>query len=161
MAEYVHFSARPVRRLVQREIRWSGIKPYGAFWFSDESDYGWLQWCEENEYNSDGLRYSHSIGFTPGTRMLVADSLSALDDLHREYSYIPGWAGSARRPLASSLRRWDYRRLACEYDALIISPYQREHRGERRPYSGWDCASGVVFDVSRVELGPAITRGTE
>ena len=127
--------------------------PYGAFWFSDDSDYGWLQWCEENEYNSDGLRYAHSIGFMPGTRILVADSLGALDDLHREYSYIPDWADSARSPLASSLQRWDYRRLAGEYDALIISPYQWEHRGNWRPYSGWDCASGVVFDVSRVELG--------
>ena len=70
MADYVHFSAEPVKRLVQREIRW-GIEPFGAFWFSDESRYGWRQWCIENEYGLDGRRgqvpclYYAALGLSP------------------------------------------------------------------------------------------------
>ena len=158
MADYVHFSAEPVERLVQREILWN-IKPFNAFWFSDESQYGWRKWCIENEYGLDGLRYAHRVSFTDDARILLVDTVEALDHLHREYSYISAWAVDADRSLASPMRRWDYRRLADQWDVLIISPHRRQPRREWWPYSRWDCASGVVFDVSKVILGPAIRRG--
>ena len=96
MANYVHFSAEPVKRLAQREIRW-GVEPFGVFWFSDESRYGWRQWCIENEYGLDGLRYTHEVTFTDDARILLVDTVEALDRLHREYSFIPAWTVDADR----------------------------------------------------------------
>ena len=157
MANYVHFSAKPVERLVRREIRW-GIEPFGAFWFSDESQYGWRQWCIENEYGLDSLRYAHRVSFTDDARIMLVDTVEALYWLHREYCYIPAWACDADRSLISALSRWDYRRLADRWDVLIISPHQRRRRRELWPYSRWDCASGVAFDVSKIILGPASRR---
>ena len=72
MADYVHFSDGPVERLVQRKFRW-GIEPFGAFWFSDENQYGWRQWCIENEYGLDGLRYAHEVGYTEDARIIDVD----------------------------------------------------------------------------------------
>ncbi|MXY22082.1 MAG: hypothetical protein F4Y49_12210 [Dehalococcoidia bacterium] len=98
------------------------------------------------------------MAFTDDARVLMVDTIEALDRLHREYSYIPAWADDADRSLASPIRRWAYRRLADDWDALIISPHQRQRRREWWPYSRWDCASGVAFDVSKVVLGPPVRR---
>ena len=92
MANYVHFAAEPVERLVQREIRW-GIKPFGAFWFSDESQDGWWQWCIENEYGLDSLRHAHRVSFTADARILLMDTVEALDQLHRGVFLHTGMGG--------------------------------------------------------------------
>ena len=111
MADYVHFSSELVERLVSREIRW-GIEPFDAFWFLDDSRYGWRLWCIENEYGLDGLRYTREVAFTNDARILLVDTVEALDRLHREYSFISAWAVDADRCLASPMRCWDYRGLA-------------------------------------------------
>lgn len=53
-----HFSAKPFtfnpKQTYVNELFW--IKPSGL-WLSDESEYGWKQWCTNEQWGLEGLKY--------------------------------------------------------------------------------------------------------
>ncbi len=147
----VHYSAYPVTQLMP--IDWPQpehtYKPLG-FWVSIEGDkdsYGWRRWCEDGEWNLDGLRFEHSVRLTKDANILWLTTPKEIWDFNEKYS-----RKLTDNPI-SDLRTVDWQRLATEYDGLFIAPYQWGLRLELSLlwYNGWDCASGVVWNTTKIK----------
>ncbi|HEY4355926.1 MAG TPA: hypothetical protein VGN16_09280 [Acidobacteriaceae bacterium] len=154
---YIHFSARPLERVhtVEQAPPGTGgsfLKPLGL-WFSVEgNDDGWKSWCEAEMFRTDKLAFQTEIVFRETARILKIETPESIDDFTQNYQpkqrAIPQLRGGFEM---------DWHRVAREYDAMVISPYQWERRmGEHTMwYYSWDCASGCVWNADAIkELVP-------
>lgn len=125
-------------------------KPKGL-WVSDEDDYGWRQWCSDENFGTDRLAVAHEIELATDARVLTIDSPAGIDQFTQWYGDPGGdpyWI--------------DWPAVASVHQGIVISPYiaaRRMARGSRWYYP-WDCASGCIWDseaiagFSIVELAP-------
>ena len=141
--KFVHYSCREVGPLqcMLQDIR-RGFKPNG-FWFSVEqpNGYGWREWCESEGFNLENLTHVHDVVMAPDANFLILMSADDLDDFTRKYR-------------DNGLREIEYINwvaVSAEYDGIIIAPYCWERRMHLLWYYGWDCASGVVWNVKAIE----------
>jgi hypothetical protein len=123
-------------------------KPRGL-WVSDESEgaWGWREWCEAEGWNLDGLTFKTEFALTPEANVLIIDTPEALIEFDAKYA-----TGSAY------IARIDWSVVAEQYDGIIITPYQWEHRLEMMWYYGWDCASGCIWNLSAIRPLSQISR---
>ena len=122
----------------------AGMKPHGL-WYG--VDGGWREWCEAEEphWVEDCEVYTVDL---QSARILTIDDVIGLDCLHDRYRVAGGMDGWRTDYI-------DWRRLAAEgWDGIEIAPYQWERRLEYTWYYGWDCASGVVWNASKIQLAP-------
>jgi hypothetical protein len=119
-------------------------KPIGL-WLSDETDMGWKEWCEGEEFRLEWLK--HRTDFEVDlTRICVLDSDDKIKAFSKEYSVRP-------IPDLTALLVIDWDRVAKLYSGILISPYSYELRLklEFSWYYGWDCASACIWDLSAVK----------
>lgn len=144
--ELVHFSAEPLvfdntRTYDQPPLRGYG-KPRGL-WLSDDSEHGWKQWCESEDWNLGGFEYRTPFVITTGANVLTLRNMSNLLSFDDEYGAEAGYG----------IRGIDWARVAADYDGILITPYIWEARldGAVSWYYGWDCASGCFWNLSAIE----------
>ena len=146
-----HFSEEPLILDVSRTYKpvMDGpvqFKPTGL-WLSDESDHGWKQWCEAEQFRTETLKYRTDFKLKNSDRILrlgSADKLKAFTEQFR-----------ANLPIIGMSSIWiDWDRVMKEFGGVVITPYIWECR--LAPgfswYYGWDCASGCVWDLSLLEV---------
>lgn len=117
-------------------------KPTG-FWVSVAGEDDWPSWCRSEEFRDIDNSVRHDVILSPSANLLVLDSPAAMREFDTEYGFLDsiGYSGYAI----------DWPRLYGEYDGIVIAPYQWSERyGELRWYSGWDCASGCVWNLGAI-----------
>jgi hypothetical protein len=125
----------------------SPYKPSGV-WY--EVDAGWRAWChsEQPGWLSNRLLYRVDLR---DARILTIRTESQLSRFHKEYvkPLAPG------EPALGFYIGPDYERIAAEgYDGIEIAPYQWRYRLRDgfMWYYGWDCASGCVWNASKIAV---------
>ena len=145
----LHYGARPLRFDAARTYRHpeAHSKPSGL-WVSVEGEYCWRTWCEGERWNLQGLKYVSEVTLAPEANIVQLDSLQKLDEFHARYSNDGGYI------------RCD--RVQAAHGGVLISPYRWERRLNFLWYYGWDCASGVIWDLGAVEaVSPSRETGIE
>lgn len=124
--------------------RWD--KPRG-FWYEVNSD--WRRWCE-----------SEMPEWLKGT-MLYSVDLGAARILRITNNY--EFRRFQHRFVVVGRERWttgpDWNLVAKDYDGIEIAPYLWEFRlaEDCMWYYGWDCASGVVWNASKLRVEGPLT----
>lgn len=118
-------------------------KPQGLF-LSVDGDCDWEWWCEVEGFRNTKAQYKYQINFKPDAKVLYLTTVEEIIAFTEKYSTIEIYPGALDRYP-------DWERLAQEYQAIIIAPYQWSLRMEMMWYYTWDCASGVVWDKDAVE----------
>lgn len=135
-----HYSEQPLKEVQKPENKYKYFKPNGL-WVSDDDDYSWKEWCKDNDFRVEKLKYKTEIILKPCANILIIDTLDKLDAFHNEYD-----GDNDRFGLAWPL-------VAERYDGIIISPYRHERRLQYLWYYGWDCASGCIWNPDVIEIG--------
>jgi len=136
-----HYSTDPL--YFRKDWRYSqspfpAHKPEG-FWLSDESDYGWPQFCHRENFRA--LTLAHKTTFIVDLSHVLwlrdTASLSAFTQNYGEFHGLLGW-----------LINW--KAVAADYFGVLITPYIKfATTGEKLAwYEGWDCASGCFWNLS-------------
>lgn len=152
----MHYTAKPFEfdptRRYDQVGHYAGGKPSG-FWLSVEGENCWRSWCEDEAWSLDGLKHVSEVMLSPEANILKIDSVEKLDTFSDKY----GNGGDS----VVDLRYIDWPKVKQEYDGIIIAPYQWERRHSLMWYYGWDCASGVIWNLSAVASVAAIDRRSE
>ena len=151
----IHYSTAPLTAVhsVEQTADGRNDKPTGL-WFSvgDDED-GWRAWCEDNMAEWIKDRIVTEVVLTPTAKMLRLTGAEQIDAFTAEYSVTPTWAsGMGERGSLFERYAIDWRRVASEYQGIIIAPYVWSRRIDdaARWYYGWDCASGCLWDAAAV-----------
>ena len=131
-----HYSAEPFRFDPYRTYEDDHWKPAGL-WVSVKGDDDWTAWCVV-----ELLKHANEVVLNSNANVLLIDTTEKLD------------AFNARFRCANDdldLRNINWSAVKNLYDGLIIAPYQWERRHTFRWYYGWDCASGVIWNMAAVE----------
>lgn len=121
------------------------LKPSGL-WLSDESDYGWKDWCNAEGFHLESLNHETKVQINLDDVLWIKTE-EALNKFSENFS-IP-----IHEELTNmSTINWPL--VQSKWKGLIISPYQWNSRLGQKCfwYYGWDCASGVIWDLSAVSL---------
>jgi hypothetical protein len=98
-------------------------------------------------YGLLSFSYVTSLQPRPGARLLLLNSASDIDKFHQKYrqslrasKFPPGYIG--------------WKRVAENYDGIIIAPYcwERRHHKHARWYYTWDVASGCVWNADAMRI---------
>lgn len=139
--ELIHYSNKPI--CFDPHHKFLGMvgafKPAG-FWVSVKGEMDWPEWCRDNKYNVAALKYPHEVSLKSTAKVLVVSTLEELDAFHKRF-------------IGNNVKFYeiDWDAVKNEFDGLIISPYQWERRFEHGWYYGWDCASGVIWNLNVIE----------
>ena len=135
-------------RIYPKSDRDEYFKPNGL-WISDESDFGWRDWCTGENWGTDTLMYEHLVELNPDNNILFIRNVEELDKFHEEYAV--DILRDYHRFGCPPRRDWlDWRRVYPLYQGIIITPYQWERRLQYMWYYGWDCASGCIWDLRAI-----------
>lgn len=162
-----HFSATPLPSPLlpieypQTEEFGRYFKPFGL-WLSDETDYGWREWCKENEFNLGRLK--HETKFKVNMEgILLLDTPEKIRKFTKDFSFdlLQKIAEKASPELAKTssidvmgVIHIDWEAVKKIYSGIIITPYQWSLRLDYSMvwYYSWDCASGCIWDLSKIEV---------
>ncbi len=129
-------------------------KPTGL-WVSVDSEFGWAQWCYDNEQDQfyKRLKYKYDVVLYPHAKILVLDSAEKIVTFSHQYrdhnvekQKPQSYFSTTKRDLFDTVIDW--KTLKSQYDGIIISPYQDSVRLQYKWYYGFDCASGCIWNLS-------------
>jgi hypothetical protein len=130
--------------------------PTGFWWGINGS---WADWCLCAEFRGSE-KYFYELELDPKC-LRVITTLKEFEDFEEEFSCGPPWEQDERlaelmRPFRRhrGLLRMDYidwPAVAEQYAGVEINPYLYQKRLESHWYYGWDCASGVLWDINVVK----------
>ena len=144
----VHHSAAEITEILPIDVTPRGKAAYkpNGFWISTDGADSWQQWCLAEDFCLSKLSHIHDVTLRRDSRVLHLRTGDELLAFTRKYAYplIPG---------ISSYKAINWRRVAETYQGLLIVPYIWECRMPEETfwYYGWDCASGVIWDVQAIE----------
>jgi hypothetical protein len=148
---FSHYSAFEISRIDSvAQVEWTepypGLtyrfeKPKGI-WLSVDGADDWPQFCKDADFRLNMLKVRHIVTLRPDARILKLSTANDIYDFTRRYD-----ARLDRIPVI------DWRRVASEWQGIVIAPYIYECRMEMATswYYPWDCASGVIWDAAAVE----------
>ena len=139
-----HYSAEPFTFDPTHEYaaRPGAFKPPG-FWLSVAGEDDWPAWCHGEDWGLDRLALEHKVTLKPSANVLHVADVDAFDLFDRSLPW-------GRHPtLGEYERNWAH--IRAEFDGVTIAPYQWERRLEVMWYYGWDCASGVIWNLDAIE----------
>jgi hypothetical protein len=149
-----HFSPYQIAQLEdidqEKPNTWSTFNKPRGLWVSDEEDYGWRDWCRDENFRPERFKYVYKVELSEDANILYLRSPIAIDSFTREYS-----AGKAKMPFSEHEfdRGIDWLTVSKKYDGIIITPYQWSRRMEMHCqwYYGWDCASGCIWNMKAIK----------
>lgn len=113
-------------------------KPFG-FWLSDESDGGWKDWSEGNDFNIEGL--AHEIKLIADTsRWIVLSSNKETLEFNEKY----------KNKIISYIN-WNQVKKDCAGILIALYSHRQEVRMDLMWYNSWDCSSACVWDLSTIK----------
>lgn len=116
-------------------------KPIGGLWASrKDTDYGWKQWCEQEEFRLDTFDTYFEFTLKDKARILVIRHEDQLDNLPKLQPY--------DKDDAYSECYLDFEELKKQYDVI---EFFEDYRLHWRLY-GWDCDSILVMNPDVVEI---------
>lgn len=138
-----HYSEKPLQYDPCRKYGLTGkvvFKPDGLWLSDDRNEQGWREWCVANRFRTDTL--VHRADFLIDTRhVILIESAAQFLEFNSKYK-------TTKDDYRSSLIGIDWESVKRDAAGLIITPYRYEFRLDYVWYYGWDCASGVVWDLS-------------
>lgn len=146
-----HFTENPF--VLDPEMKYKNkkidsFKPVG-FWLSDESNYGWSEWCRRSDFAVETLANRTDFICDTSTWLTLKDS-SQLNAFTEKY----GKSLRDDRPTGlPSIWTFDYiewEKVQTLYGGILITPYSFEARLNLMWYYGWDCASACVWDLTTI-----------
>lgn len=156
-SRWIHWSAKPKERPSAATRLQIGSKPHVGhpLWVSDENDYGWRKWCEDNEFMLSALKHAYEVTFKPTQRVLYIRDDTHLDEFTRLYAVRDPALARYRSMRSMNL---DWLAIAAAFDAILITPHL-SYPLNNIPmwYYGWDCASGVVLDPVCIDSWTDVT----
>lgn len=135
------------------------FKPHGL-WVSVEGDDSWENWATQNTGWWD-VHYTHDteITLTDTANIRYIHTGEDLDAFFHDYNTpIPGMPDTDHHTWSRSIS-WE--RVANDYDGVIITPYLSHKRLDHLWYSGWDCASGCIWNLDAIATTTHLTRDTD
>lgn len=144
MSRLLHYSDKPLAfdPLRVYEVGVGCYKPPGL-WVSVEGEHDWPAWCRAEEFNVERLSCASEIILKPSANVLRIGTVHDLDAFAKKFRF--------------GVRRYEteiaWNEVRYEHDGIIIVPYQWERRLAEgfSWYYGWDCASGVIWNLSAIE----------
>lgn len=135
----------------KRELFGSHVKPHG-FWVSDEDDYGWSEWCKDENFHPERQRYHYAVSLAKDANILYLKSVKDIDAFTKQYEYPPEKREIIPGQPYDLPQGINWLEVASHYDGIIITPYQWERRLEMATtwYYGWDCASGCIWKAKAI-----------
>ncbi len=125
------------------------MKPAGL-WLSDESDYGWESWCEEQEFRIESLQHRTDFKINLNTVLVLSTDREVRNFDQKYKKVIPAPIEGGYIP-SFSIIDWD--RVRDEYSGILITPYSySDLRYDLLWYNGWDCSSACIWDLSVLEV---------
>lgn len=147
-----HFSLEPLREIHSskndKDVLSIICKPNGLWVSVEGAEYGWYDWCKENDFNLQKFNYETLIELTSTANVLMIDSPTGLDTFTEEYG----------EQYLSRMMIINWTRVASKYDGIIIAPYIWEKRLDINTmwYYGWDCASGCIWNADAIKAHKSI-----
>lgn len=148
-----HYSAKPVvLDRAYRDESSGAYKPLGL-WVSVPGADDWPAWCRAEDFCVEKLAVAHRVTLAADANVLLLATAAELDAFAARFGHVPEWAQGLSFPhleidWAAVVRRWQ---------GLVIAPYQWERRFTHHWYYGWDCASGVLWDLRAVAAVEPVT----
>ena len=142
----VHYSREPLERIVSvAQIEQPHFKPRGLWISVDGNDDGWREWCDNEGFQLDSLKFVHDIRLAKSANVLRITNADGIDRFDDAYS-------ASLNP-EISFRSIDWKKVAGEYQGIIIAPYiwQKRLSDNAQWYYAWDCASGCIWDAAAIE----------
>lgn len=137
---------------------WAYIgKPMGL-WVSDEEDYGWSQWCDDNLFRDTSKQLMYEVKLRSNSNVLRINSSEHLRLFSEEYAFSLDADSEESTEYEGYLRIIDWELVSKTYQGIIITPYQWNCRTELMWYYGWDCASGCIWDKNAIESFTWVSR---
>jgi hypothetical protein len=120
------------------------LKPNGL-WVSVEGEYDWKWWCDWEDFQPQNLTCPHEVTISRGARILHLNGPEDIDKFTAAYA-APAFLGGRSLHI-------HWKRVADEYQGIIIAPYVWERRLSIHTfwYYGWDCASGCIWDKAAIK----------
>ncbi|NKV19232.1 hypothetical protein GS913_06550 [Rhodococcus hoagii] len=116
-------------------------KPDGL-WVSILGEDDWPSWCRENEFREHTLEVAHEVRLAADANVLLVNGPREFDEFDAKY----------RTADSRKFNEFiDWPRVESEYDGIIIAPYLWSRRSSAFWYYGWDCASGVIWNLCAIE----------
>ncbi len=138
----LHYSAEPFQFNQDRTYQQHayGFNPNGL-WLSVEGDDDWLAWCNSENFGIERLKYATEVILKPDASVLLLDTAAKVNEFNTRF----------RRTDDNSIVHniaWD--KVEALYDGLIIAPYHWGLQLHIMWYYTWDCASGVIWNLSTI-----------
>lgn len=134
----LHYTSKPFQFDAAKQYKddehW---KPRGL-WLSVKGEQDWREWCESESFGD--LSHASEVALKPGANVLLIDTVAKLDAFNTLY-------GNGDN---LSCRDIAWSKVKAMHDGIIIAPYQWERRLTLMWYYGWDCASGVIWNLAAV-----------
>ena len=131
--------------------------PTGFWWGIDGS---WADWCLCEQFRGSE-RYCYEL-VVDDSALRIITTLEEFEDFEDEFACGPPWEQDERlkeimKPLRgrrNSILKMDYidwPAVAEQYAGVEVAPYLYQKRLASHWYYGWDCASGVLWDINCVK----------
>lgn len=131
------------------------MKPEGL-WVSIEDGWGWKEWCKDSNFALDHFEYAYKIHLMNDANILHLKTAKEVFAFGEEFrcKKFPGFPDDPefKRLLEYSVLYIDWKKIAQQYQGLIIAPYQWDCRLDHKSswYWGWDCSSGCIWDIEAI-----------
>jgi hypothetical protein len=144
----IHHSANPLIRILsvaQTNAEERSCKPLGLWVSCADFENNWKDWCKSENFRTDDFVYENQIILSPKANILTLNGPFGLDAFTSQY-------GEKTYRLGYLEKIIDWKRVADDYQGIIIAPYVWERRMTLNWYYGWDCASGCIWDSEAVDF---------
>ena len=143
MKNYIHYGHTKFDKSMFTKIKNvdCSTKPKGGLWASDvEAEYGWKEWCNENEFRDCDKENSFTFTLSDDAKILYIESVNDLESLPK-----------GKDKFGLNFSSWyllDFEKLAETYDAVEVS-ISSDFDLYYKLY-GWDCDSIVIMNPDAV-----------
>jgi len=149
-----HFANSP-RTLDQTKVyspEELAYKPQGLWVSNEECSDSWSAWCNNNlnqGWNLDSLKYEYKVEFKDDINVIILNEASQLDDFTNQFSNVhENRIAMYNLGVSSTYIKWKV--IQTMFDGILIPHYQWNRRMSLFWYYGWDCASGCIWNLDKI-----------
>ena len=119
------------------------FKPSG-FWVTSDGDDNWEKWCRAEDFGLDKLVHRFRVKIRDDAKIRFIQNSKQLMEFQEEFS----------KPIDNNLDDlylMNWKKVATEYQGILIIPYLWRHRLDTMWYYPWDCSSGCIWNPLAIE----------